>query len=169
MVTCEELRERLDRCPLDVAENIQRLITQHGYSQGQLAKRIAIKRSTIANYLRLLTLPQVVQSGLRQSKISMGHAKVILSLRSEVAQVSLYHAIIAYSLTVREAEERAKDSAQEERTEADEAIHLKDLQRRIQSTLGVRTEVKGKGVQGQVVLYYHDLDDLDRILAKLGL
>lgn len=168
MTTCEELRERLDRCPLEVAESIQRLITQHGYSQGQLAKRIAIKRSTIANYLRLLGLPEPVRKGLREGKISMGHAKIILSVHNEVGQVSLYQAIIAHGYTVREADAWAREESARERVEADEAIHLKELQRRIQTTLGVRTEVKGKGVQGQVVLCYHDLDELDHILAKLG-
>ena len=103
----------------------------------------------------------------------MGHAKAILSVVSAEQQEILHREILRQNLTVREAEEKARSLPNAEPKEpcvaTDEALHLKDLENRIQERLGTRTELRGKGTKGQLTLHYYDLDDLDRILHCLGI
>ncbi|MDP1835538.1 MAG: ParB/RepB/Spo0J family partition protein [Chlamydiales bacterium] len=159
--------QRVDLNALEVARSLQKLIDEFGLTQRELTRRIAKKRSTIANYLRLLTLPITIQQSLQIGKVSTGHAKAILSLSCPNKQEKLHQDIILRKLTVRQAELAAK-GAEKKEVVADEGLHLRALEERIQQRVGARTEIRGKGTKGQVVLHYQDLDDLDRILSSLG-
>ena len=100
-------REDLDA--IEVALSFQRLIDECNLTQDAMADKVGKKRATVANYLRLLKLPAEIQVCIRDGKISMGHAKAILSLNDPVAQLSLCDDIIKRNLSVRQAEAKAQN------------------------------------------------------------
>ncbi len=104
--------QREDLNALEVAISLQRLLDECGLTQDTLAERVGKKRSTVANYMRLLRLPVEVQAALGNDHISMGHAKAIASLQEDDAQLVLLRRILKKSLSVRQAEEMAKVLAQ---------------------------------------------------------
>lgn len=99
--------QRVDLNPLEIAKALKKLIEDFGLSQDQLAQKIGKKRSTVANYLRLLSLPQTIQHSLSGALITMGHAKAILALEEGDKQALLHELILRDDLSVREAEQAA--------------------------------------------------------------
>lgn len=165
--------QRVNLNPLEIAEALDNLIGEFAFTQEHLAKQLGKKRSTIANYLRLLSLPPLIQESLKKELISMGHGKAILSLAEERKQHLLHDMIIKEGLTVRQAERMAdkigKKLTGERVKSSSRDCHLEELSNRLREKLGsqVRIETKGKG--GHLTVEYHDLDDLDRLLSILGI
>jgi len=145
--------QRVDLNAIEVAKGFQDLIDSFGYSQSELARRVGKKRSTVANYLRLLALPEEVQRSLQRGEITMGHAKAVLA-RVENERLGFHRQIVRERLTVREAEQRLKKPD----------IYADDLKRRLERHLGTRVSVS----RGKITLEYNDLDDLDRLLEAIG-
>ena len=79
------------------------------FTQENLSSRVGKKRSTIANYLRLLKLPAIIQKGLREKEISMGHARAIINIEDSETQIMIYNQIIKYGFSVRKVEEIVRD------------------------------------------------------------
>ena len=92
--------QRVDLNPIEVAKALRSLVDQFGFQQDELATRIGKKRSTVANYLRLLTLPKSIQDAVSSDIITMGHAKAILALEGFERQTLLYEMIVRDSLSV---------------------------------------------------------------------
>jgi ParB family chromosome partitioning protein len=164
--------QRVDLNPLEVALSLKNLTSEFGFSQDELAQRIGKKRSTVANYLRLLTLPQDIQDGLSRKNITMGIAKVILSLEGEDLQKELYDLVVRENLTVREAEKLAAQLLQDPTKPvkikaAPKESHLLELEDELQRRLGTKVSIQGKGKKGKVVINYYNPDDLDRLLDML--
>lgn len=97
--------QRQDLDPIEIALSYQQLIEQVNLTQDQMSKRVGKKRSTITNYLRLLKLAPIVQTGIRDGFISMGHGRAILSVEDTDKQAEVYERIIAEGLSVRDTEE----------------------------------------------------------------
>ena len=102
--------QREDLNALEIALAYQQLIEQHNLSQEQLSKRVGKGRATIANFLRLLKLPAIIQVALKDKKIDMGHARALLSLDNAADQVKLYHEIEEKKYSVREVEEIVRNA-----------------------------------------------------------
>lgn len=100
--------QREDLNPIEVALTYQRLLEQSGSTQEALAQRVGKKRATISNYMRLLQLPAVVQLGLSEQRLDMGHARALLQVQDPERQLELYQMILEQSLSVREVEELAR-------------------------------------------------------------
>ncbi|MBY0426907.1 MAG: ParB/RepB/Spo0J family partition protein, partial [Cytophagales bacterium] len=100
-------RENLN--PIEVSLSYQRLISECGLKQEELGERVGKNRSTVTNFLRLLKLPPDIQAGIRDNTISMGHAKAILSIEDVERQLALYKKLVSEQLSVRQAEELARD------------------------------------------------------------
>lgn len=100
--------QREDLNAIEIALAYQKLIDQYGLTQEQLSERVGKKRTTIANYLRLLKLPAEIQMGLKDRRIDMGHARALLSVEDPEVQIALYEQIIAEGLSVRNVEELVK-------------------------------------------------------------
>ncbi len=167
--------QREDLNPLEEAAGYQRLVDEFGYTQEQLSERVWKDRSTVANALRLLRLPDGVRALVAEGRLSMGHARALLGLEAAAAMERLARRIVAGELSVRKVEElvrKARDEARPAGPAAKSArqpsTSARDLSLRLTRALGTRVEVVEVGQErGQVVIHYHSLDQLDALLGKL--
>lgn len=145
--------QRVDLNPIEVAKALKNLVEQFGFAQDELATRIGKKRSTVANYLRLLGLPKNIQDSVSADTITMGHAKAILALEGFEKQNLLYELIVRDDLNVREAEEAAVRLSQKAKRQdlayANRDFYLDLVAERIQQSLGTKVSIQGKGKKGQ--------------------
>ena len=144
-------RENLDA--IEVALSFQRLIEECDLTQEAMADRVGKKRATVTNYLRLLKLPAQVQIALREGKISMGHAKCVLSLEEVEKQIQLCDLIIRNDLSVRQAEQKAKALQHPAAPKEESPVNLPDTHYRVLEIVGryfsnhisLKRNEKGKG------------------------
>jgi len=161
--------QREDLNPLEAAEAYKRLQDEFKLTQEDLAKRVGKERSTITNFLRVLSLPKEVKQDLAAGKLSMGHAKALLSLERVRDQIQAAALIVKKSLSVREAEalaNRLKNPAKEKTARPDHA--LKSVEEKLKRSLGTKVSMSTKGKGGKIVIEYYSADELDRILEKIG-
>ncbi len=118
--------QREDLNAMEIALAYQRLIEQYNLSQEQLSKRVGKGRATIANFLRLLRLPAMVQVALKEKKIDMGHARALLSLDDPAAQIALFKEILEKGYSVRQVEEIVRESKQQVLTGEESVAAKKD-------------------------------------------
>ncbi|WP_068467705.1 ParB/RepB/Spo0J family partition protein [Candidatus Protochlamydia phocaeensis] len=165
--------QRVDLNPLEIAKALKRLMLEFDFNQDRLAQRVGKKRSTIANYLRLLSLPVAIQDSILKEKITMGHAKAILALEEEDKQQLLHDLIIRDQLNVREAEQAAarigEKAKKQQLTYVTRDFYLEQLAEKLQHRLGTKVSIQGKGKKGRISIDYYNLDDLDRLLHLFGL
>lgn len=164
-------REDLDS--VEIALSYQRLIDELEYTQEELSSRVGKKRSTIANYLRLLKLPVIVQKGLIDKEISMGHARAIINIDDADTQISIYEQIIKNAYSVRKVEEivRNLNSAdqQQEKQKAPKfpkafAGVKKQLDKVFKTPIDFSMNDKGKG---KITIPFKSERDLERIVKIL--
>lgn len=167
--------QREDLNALEIALAYQQLIEQHNLSQEQLSKRIGKGRATIANFLRLLKLPAVIQVALKEKKIDMGHAKALLSLDSHSEQIALFNDIVKNGYSVREVEEMvrnikegAEPKAAAEKKGADKkqdaVFHQlkKQLTNFFQTPVQMTCSAKGSG---KISIKFKNEKELERIIS----
>jgi len=164
-------RENLN--PLEEAEAFGQLLEEFGLTQEQLAVKVGKNRSTVANILRLLNLPQEVKENLRKGLISSGHARAILMLDREDAQILFCDKIIREGLSVRQAEELAGNKDKEKKkkiTRVYKTVEVMDIQENLQKLFGTRVEIKHreKANKGKIEISYYSLDDLNRLLDMMA-
>ena len=164
--------QRVDLNPLEVARSMQQLIDEFKITQEAVALRLSMKRSTVTNYLRLLHLPPEIQLSLMELKISMGHAKAILSLKNSAAQSLLHELILTEKLSVRETEKRAlkiEEKQQKNRLKSvNRDFYLEMFERKLQDKLETKASIIGSYKKGKISLNYYSLQDLEKILTLLG-
>ncbi len=168
------LVENIQRQDLNIMEEamaFQTLMTGFQLTQDQIAKAVGKDPTTISNTLRLLKLPMEIQQHLKEEKISMGHARALLALDNEEAQLNMAQDIINQNLSVRSVEGLVKQVSTKtpKKTKAQKAkdpdiAHLEDELRQI---LGTKVTVEGKKGRGKLIIEYYSLDDLDRVLDIL--
>lgn len=165
--------QRVDLNPLEIAQALKQLMLEFSFTQDDLAVQIGKKRSTIANYLRLLTLPKPIQQSISQGLITMGHAKVILSLTESDQMELLHQAILRDEMTVRQAEEFALkivDRIKKNKlTYETRDFYLEEIAEKLQRLLGTKVVIQPMGKKGRLTIDYYNLDDLDRLLSLFGI
>ena len=165
--------QRVDLNPLEIAIALKKLMVEFGLTQEQLSQQIGKKRSTTANYLRLLSLPQVVQDSILKNCITMGHAKAILSLDEKEKQILLHEMILRDDFNVRQAEEAAQRIGEKAKKNklayVPRDFYLEQIAGKIREKLGTQVIIQGKGKKGRISIDYYNLDDLDRLLAFFGI
>jgi len=162
--------QREDLSPLEEAMAYRGLIQKFGYTQDELASKLGKNRATIANTLRLLDLPSEVKDFIAGRKITAGHARAILSVRSKVQQLLLTQKIISQNLTVREAEEMARRLEQRHRVSKKRQLapEYEQVVSELREALGTKVEVsQGRKEAGVLKLYYHTLEQLEDIVRRL--
>jgi ParB family chromosome partitioning protein len=166
------LREDLN--PMEEAEAYRNLLSQFGWTQEQLAQRIGRDRTSIANALRLLRLPDEIQADLRGGRLTMGHARALLALSTPAEQLKLRDEILAHDWSVRatEASIRAGESApQPRRTPRRRRGHsaeLAALELSLQRALMTRVLISGNERRGKIEIAYANAEELERLTELLG-
>lgn len=160
--------QRVDLDPVEMAEAFKRLIAVFRMTQEEVAEKLGKKRSTIANYLRLLTLPLPIQRSLSEKAITMGHAKAILSLESPQLQEKLSDLIVEQQLNVREAEKESKKFVQKHKKKnslSKKDQHVEEIQEMLQHALGTKVSIDASRRGGKVTIHYYSDEDLERLVG----
>ncbi|MFH1800626.1 MAG: ParB/RepB/Spo0J family partition protein [Candidatus Omnitrophota bacterium] len=166
--------QREDLNPIEEAEAYQRLVEERRISQEEVAKRVGKNRATVTNTLRLLRLPQEIKQYLVEGRLSAGHARALLGLLTPEHQRQMAKRIVEENLSVRQVEAIVNRSNAHKR-KAKSARHLSaeivDLETRLTHFLGTQAKIYPRKNQkeGRVEIQYFSLDDLDRVLQKIGL
>jgi ParB family transcriptional regulator, chromosome partitioning protein len=159
--------------PLEIAISFQRLIEECKLKQEELSQKIGKDRSTVANYIRLLKLPTEIQIAIRDGKISMGHARALISIPDTKAQLVILHRILEKKLSVRQVEELVRNlsAATEPRKKKENPILppkfekvWENLLRKLDTDVDLRLKSQGKG---SIIITFESDEDFDRIISKL--
>jgi ParB family chromosome partitioning protein len=167
-------RENLN--PIEIALSYQRLIFECNLKQEELGDRVGKNRSTVTNYLRLLKLPPDIQIALRDNRLSMGHARAIISIENSETQLFVFKKTLEEDLSVRKVEELVRQLATNtpekevtekpiEQTEATREIA--QLQSKLSSHFGTKVNIKSDGQKGEIKIPFLSVTDLNRILDIL--
>jgi ParB family chromosome partitioning protein len=168
--------QREDLNALEVALAYQQLMEQYGMTQERLSERVGKKRTTVANYLRLLRLPAEVQVALKNKQLDMGHARALLTLEDPAQQVALFHEIQQHGYSVRRVEERVKEllagpsPTPDKPAKAALSPRHQSLQSHLAGFFGSKVQLsctpKGKG---KISIPFQNEEELQRIMEKLGM
>ncbi|MBC8265452.1 MAG: ParB/RepB/Spo0J family partition protein [Flavobacteriales bacterium] len=170
--------QRIDLNPIEVALSYKRLIEECNLTQEECSERVGKNRTTITNFLRILKLPEQVQVGLQNQKISMGHARALLSLKDKQSQINLFHDIVENGASVREVEQMVRDFAETDykRTSKDKKVRIVnplpfDKQRKMHELsnyldreVQLKTNKKGKG---KLIIPFSSDEDFEEILSLI--
>lgn len=163
--------QRSDLDPIEKAVSFKSYLDRSGKTQDAAAVRLGLDRSTIANMIRLLELPDEVQAMVRAGLVAMGHARAILSISDRKRQVSVAERVAREGLSVRQVERivGATAGTRKRAKPAAKGVHAKDLEARLREALGTKVSVEegAKPGTGRIVIEFYSNDDLDRILSRL--
>ncbi|MDF1575053.1 MAG: ParB/RepB/Spo0J family partition protein [Bacteroidales bacterium] len=163
-------REDLDA--IEVAVSYQRLIEEFDLTQEALGDRVGKKRATITNYLRLLNLPVEIQNGIREKKITMGHARALVGIEDPDYQVEVFSKILSQDLSVRQVESLARKSKANgdpsELSREDSRSDYEDLREHLSHHFGATIEfMRSNKGSGRIVIPFKSDEDLQRIVSIL--
>lgn len=169
-------REDLDA--IEVAISYQRLIDECFLTHDNLSERVGKKRSTITNYLRLLKLPAEIQMGLKERKLSMGHARAIVSVENPEEQLKIYRRIIKGDLSVRQTEAMVRKYVHQPEPDVDNPetpsidIHsdsLVEYKKKLNELFGWGADIKpGKKGDGKIVISYRSQGELEELMGRFN-
>jgi len=161
------LREDLN--PMEEAEAYQRLLAEFAWTQEDLAQRVARDRSSIANCLRLLKLPDVIQADLRSGRLTMGHARALLSLDSPAEQLRLREEILTHSWSVRATEQGVQAKrTQPTRRVLRRSAELAAVEDALRVALATRVRIVGNERAGRIEVSYSSREELDRLTELIS-
>lgn len=162
--------QREDIAPLECARAYRRLIEEFGLTQELVADKVGKSRSSVANTLRLLRLPEKIQDALASGKITEGHARAILGAGSEAAQLALFDKILREGLNVRGVEVGARKTMAKPRAAKtlprDPA--MAEVEEALSEKFGTTVRVKLSGTSGEVLVPFYSEEDLGRLLEIWG-
>ncbi len=159
--------QRQDLDPIEIALSYQRLIDEVQLTQESLSERVGKKRSTIANYLRLLRLDPIIQTGMRDGLLSMGHGRALVNIEDHEHQLEIYERIIKNKLSVRATEKLIQEykepktkSKKEDQLTLDQKRALKDIKESLDADISIRSTKKGNG---KIIIPFSSEEDLKRL------
>ena len=162
-------RQNLD--PIEIALCYQRLIDEVMLTQDQMSKRVGKKRSTISNYLRLLKLDPIVQTGIRDGFVTMGHGRALVSVENKELQLEYYKKILAESLSVRATENLINKKNQEHDSTVIKEIPKNILKDKIRISKNLNLDVKislKSNNKGSISISFNNIEDYKKIIKKLS-
>jgi len=162
--------QRKDLNPIEESSAYQELIQKFHLTQEALSKRVGKNRSTIANFLRLLKLPAIIQQDLIDGQLTTGHARVLVAIESLSAQKEVRDLIIKKSLSVRQTEDLVKKiltlkKPKSPKTETDH--YIESLSKDLQKSLGTKVVIRRKGKKGKIIIEFYSDEDLGRLIDQL--
>jgi ParB family chromosome partitioning protein len=162
--------QREDLNPIDIARAYQKLITDCNLTQEQVSQRVGKDRSTVANFLRLLKLPDKIQDSMRRGELEMGHGRALITIENKDLQNHLWQKIVKDKISVRQVEKLAKvgDKKKERaKTEAEIPYFIIEAEERLRTSLGTQVKVKHGRKGGIIEIEYYSDSDLERLLELL--
>ena len=164
--------QRQDLDPIEIALSYQRLMDDVKLTQLQMSQRVGKKRSTIANYLRLLKLEPLIQTGIRDGFISMGHGRALININYHKDQIRIYSEILSKGLSVRSTEKIVKDYNNPNSVKTKSRNQIPEFVKigapKIAAYFGHKINIKmEKNDSGKIIIPFHSSEDYDRILKLL--
>ena len=166
---------RTDLNPIERAKGYQAYLNTFSLTQAQAAERLGEDRSVVANYLRLLDLPDEIKQMLIEKRLTMGHARAILALPTDELRRKLANRAMAGRLSVREVERLVRrylvGTGQASQVDRSKSAHILDLENQLTSQLGTKVAIESRknGQRGKIIIEFYSLDEFDRIAERLGL
>lgn len=161
--------QREDLNAVELARAYHSLMTQFELTQEQLAQSLGKSRPAVANIIRLLQLPQEIQEHVLSDKISMGHARALLSFEQENMQITVCKKVMEMELSVRQTEKLVQKLLQEPNQKKKKPMahiaEIEDLENKLRKMLATQVKVRHKGNKGKIEIEYYSPDDLDRIMS----
>ncbi len=161
---------RKDLNPIEEALAYKRLLEDSNTTQDVLARRLGKERSTVTNILRLLKLPQIIQKDLIDERLSMGHARVLAGIKGAQEQKRIRDHIIEKNLSVRQVEQLLKKrnlGARSKKKKVENDYYDRSLADSLKRSLGTKVDIKKRGKQGSINIYFYSDEELDRLLDIL--
>lgn len=161
-------REELN--PIEQAAAYQRLLSEFGLTQEQVAASVGKERATVANTVRLLKLAPTVQEEVARGRLTLGHARALLALESHRSQQELAQRAVAGGLSVRQVERAVQETNQRPsggRLSKQRDPHLAAMEQRMQRSLGTNVQIFHGRTRGWIRVAYYSLKDLDRLIGRL--
>jgi len=161
--------QREDLNPIDEAVAYRRLSDEFRLTQEQIADAVGKDRSSVANYLRLLKLPEEVRANLGSGALTMGHARALLGLPDEASQLRVARDIVAKNLSVRETEALVKKATQpaSAKEPAQKDVHTRTAEEKLRFVLGTRVRIERQRKGGRIEIDFESEDELQRLFEAL--
>jgi len=161
--------QREDLNPIEVAMGYKRLVDELNYTQAEVAEKVGKNRTTVTNMLRLLNLPAFIQAGLRDDKISMGHARALISIDDPEDQEKIYKKAVKQDYSVRQIEKAVRalgeEKSQKEKSTKDEnRAFYNEISSRLRRKLSTKVNIKSKKNGGEIRIEYYTDEELERLL-----
>ena len=163
--------QRKDLDPIEIAISYNRLIEELSISHEEMSKRVGKDRSTISNYIRLLKLDPIIQSGIRDNFISMGHGRAMINIDDEKLQLSIYERIISKNLSVRNTEKLISSLKNPVKKKINDDLSNDFLKQKIKTEKKLQTKVDfifSKNKTGKIILNFKSKSDFLRLIKKIN-
>lgn len=167
--------QRHDLDPIEVAISYQRLIEELNLTQDELSERVGKKRSTITNYLRLLKLDPIIQTGMRDGFISMGHGRALINIDDLDVQSDIYHKVVTQNLSVRDTEALVKKYQESLKPKTGKVISEKSFEianeqkKTFTDFFGAKVDVNvAANGKGKITIPFHSEEDFNRIIKLIN-
>ena len=158
--------QRSNLNPIEEAKAYRSLINELAYSHEELAKAMGKSRPYISNALRLLQLPQEIQTSIENGKLSQGHARALLAVEDTKKQLTIYHQVLTEKWSVRTLEKRLQELPKKQKSKKD--IHIKDTEQELEKSLGLPVTLRyHKNHSGSIQIHFSTEEDFNRIINKL--
>lgn len=165
--------QRVNLNPIELAQSFQKTIDEFNLTHDQLAEYLGINRVTLSNQIRILCLPKIIQKAIKESQITLGHAKILAGVKSLENQLSLFQIIVRDHLSVRQTEKKAlllapKTSKSAAKNNKKTNIFLQQIQENLQKQFGTKVSFNGDENSGHIEMHYYNTSDLNRLLSEIG-
>jgi len=160
--------QRKNLNPIEEAIAYKKMMDEFNLTQDEVADKVAKSRSSVANTIRMLSLPEIVQKALIDNKITEGHARVIAGFETEQEQLKFLEQILNYNFTVRDAERESRKLTKKKikRTATDPAVEA--VKETLRESLGTKVEVKKRAGKGQIIINFYSEEEFDGLVDKIS-
>lgn len=162
--------QREDLNAIEKAEALHRMLEDLALTQEQVGEKLGLNRSTVANFVRLLDLPEEIREMVSRETLSAGHARALLSIEDPERQVAIARKVVKEGLSVRQAEKlatRQERPTKGKKNRSEPSPQVKRLQNELQESLGTRVEIKSKGDKGKILIHFSDNDQFERLYSLI--
>ena len=165
LIALMENIHREDLTPIEQAKALLTLKQKFELSQEELATKVKLSRSQVANLIRLLSLPDNVQELIQEGKISAAHGRILAGIKDPKTLQSCLDKILKHSLSVRELEQAVKElKISPKRRKPSLAQHLQELEQQLEQKLNLKTKLKGTQEKGKIIIHYSSPQELDKLI-----